>query len=147
MWPSWISIKSWLGKFSVTALLREQLALSEAKVAKLETEKTEFTATMATLTAELKQTQTDLCREKRQHQQLKDEHKEEIKVWKTVEFRKGKRTFGRWEAFCPKCHLPLFVSPSWESNHVSCSADCGWKPDIDAGELEVFLGHLAKQGD
>src|SRR5208282_2229883 len=145
MWPPWISIKSWLGKFSVTALLREQLALSEAKAAKLETENAELKAKIAALQAEHKLTQEALDKEKQEHQKLKDEHKEEIRIWKTVEFRKGKRTFGRWDAFCPKCHMPLFVSPSWDCDHVSCSADCGWKAAADADEILEFQASLKNQ--
>jgi hypothetical protein len=133
------------GKVSGAAMLREQLVLAQARVTQLETENVELKAQGAALEAELKLAREGYDKEKAEHQRLKDEHTEEIRVWKTVEYRKGKRTLDKWQAFCPKCHLPLMVSASYEFDHVSCSADCGWTAAITADEILKFLEYLKIQ--
>jgi hypothetical protein len=133
------------GKVSGAAMLREQLVLAQARVTQLETENVELKAKGAALEAELKLAREGYDKEKAEHQRLKDEHTEEIRVWKTVEYRKGKRTLDKWQAFCPKCHLPLMVSASYEFDHVSCSADCGWTAAITADEILKFLESLKIQ--
>lgn len=126
-------------------MLREQLVLAQARVTQLETENVDLKAKGAALEAELKLAREGYDKEKAEHQRLKDEHTEEIRVWKTVEYRKGKRTLDKWQAFCPKCHLPLMVSASYEFDHVSCSADCGWTAAITADEILKFLEYLKIQ--
>ena len=126
-------------------MLREQLALARARVTQLEIENAELKTKGAALEAELKLAREEYDKEKAEHQRLKVEHEEEVRVCKTVEFRKGKRTLNRWQAFCPKCHLPLMVSASHEFDHVSCSGDCGWTAAITADEILKFLEHLKKQ--
>jgi uncharacterized membrane protein len=38
--------------------------------------------------------------------QLAELQSEEIRIHRMIEFRRGKRTGGKWNAFCPKCHMP-----------------------------------------
>lgn len=71
--------------------------------------------------------------------------KEEIRILETVEYRKGQRTGQFWKAFCPKCHMPLIVSPSYEGNAAFCSTKCGWNGYVTAEEIESALGWLTKQ--
>jgi hypothetical protein len=63
--------------------------------------------------------------------QLTDSQVEEIRIYRGIEFRRGKRTHGKWMPFCPKCHMPSqyssAVSPSgFPSPAIVCSAHCGW---------------------
>ena len=81
--------------------------------------------------------------------QLADSQAEEIRIHKAIEFRRGKRTAGKWMGFCPKCHMPAqdaWIPRSRTSEKVVlCSARCGWqvfmklKLDEIIGELEHAL--------
>jgi|ERR1035437_266175 hypothetical protein len=62
-----------------------------------------------------------------EHQKLAALHLEEIRVHRSIEFRRGKRTGDKWTAFCPKCHLPA-VNKQSESAIVRCSdGACKWQ--------------------
>src|SRR6266436_1831642 len=39
--------------------------------------------------------------------QLAESQAEDIRIHRTIEFRRGKRTGDKWLAFCPQCHLPI----------------------------------------
>ena len=63
--------------------------------------------------------------------QLTDSQAEEIRIFRGIEFRRGKRTRDKWMPFCPKCHMPSqyssVVSPTgFPSPAIVCSAHCGW---------------------
>ena len=55
---------------------------------------------------------------------LEDLQSEEIRIHPTgIEFRRGKRTDGKWAAFCPVCHLPADTTTGF----VKCpNSKCGW---------------------
>lgn len=129
-------IKSIAGKFSIVALLREQLALAQVKIVNLEAENADLRAKVASLTLELKQAQMNLSQEKQQHEALKEEHIEEVRIWRTLEFRRGKRTFWNWAAFCPKCKMPVHSENEFL---VVCSSNCGWKCGMNADEAVEIL--------
>jgi FtsZ-binding cell division protein ZapB len=142
----WTWVLKIADKVSGAAMLREQFALAQARVTQLEIENAELKTKGAALAAELKLAREDCDQEKAEHQRLKDEHEEEVRIWKTVEYRKGKRTLNKWQPFCPQCHLPLMVSASHEFDHVSCSANCGWTAAISADEILKSLEYLKKEG-
>lgn len=131
-----------LGKFSVTAMLREQLALAKARVAQLEIENAELKAKAAVLEAELKLIREQHDQTKQQFKRLQKEHEEEIRTWRTVEFRRGRRTFGVWAAFCPSCHMPVNL----KSFTTECSAKCGWVSEMSQFEIQKFL-HFLETGE
>ena len=59
-------------------------------------------------------------------QRLKDTHLEEVRIESGIEFRRGKRTGGKWMGFCPVCHLPADTTAG-----VRCpDPKCGWQPSI-----------------
>ena len=63
--------------------------------------------------------------------QLAKAQAEEIIIHEAIEFRRGKRTRGKWLGFCPKCHMPAQdASVSSDGGRLiqgaTCSADCGW---------------------
>lgn len=132
----WHWVSSLYSKVSVTAMLREQLALEKARVSQLEEK-------VALLQAELQITQTELGNEKQEHQKLRQEHTEEVILWKIVEYRRGKRTFGRWRPFCPKCHLPLEVP---DYSEIRCPANCGWTAHLRKKDVLEVIDGLAKMG-
>jgi predicted O-linked N-acetylglucosamine transferase (SPINDLY family) len=62
--------------------------------------------------------------------QLAESQAEEVRVHRTVEFRRGKRTGGKWMAFCPKCGLPAAEGTEYNAPIVYCTSkydDCGWR--------------------
>ena len=73
--------------------------------------------------AKLVQEKTELER------QLAAAQAEDILIHRGIEFRRGKRTGNKWQAFCPKCHMPGQFSFARGSTHgrvMGCSARCGW---------------------
>ncbi len=64
--------------------------------------------------------------------QLSESQSEDIRIHLTIEFRRGKRTGGKWLAFCPKCHMPV-IEHKKSSNErlICCTSTCGWlSPDF-----------------
>ena len=117
------------------AFARDQFEALERKVSDLQTQIGRFDAQLERERTEHKQAREDL-------QRLKDEHFEEVRIHKMVEFRRGKRTGGKWLAFCSKCHLPAGGNRSMSGEpQVYCSADCGWVvyPEM---MLQQILGEL-----
>jgi len=74
-----------------------------------------------------------------------DKTPEQIRIIGTVEYRKGPKTFNCWNAFCPQCHMPLAISPSYEGNAAFCSTHCGWDMAPTAEEIEEAIKRLSKQ--
>lgn len=130
----------------VSDIVRERLSLALDRLAEAE-------AKIETLQSEKGSLQSQLERERLDHQQtrqelqrLKDEHAEEIRIHRTIEFRRGKRTGGKWMAFCPKCHLPVAEQHENGEPELYCIQkydDCGWRVypkmplDRIARELDV----------
>jgi regulator of replication initiation timing len=78
--------------------------------------------------------------------QLAESQAEDIRIHKGIEFRRGKRTGGKWLGFCPKCHMP--AEDAWipkargSQKVVMCSARCHWQVFMD-----LKLGDIAKEID
>ncbi len=72
--------------------------------------------------------------------QLAESQAEDVRIHRTIEFRKGKRTGGRWLAFCPTCHMP--AGHIEFSNVIECTARCGWKTAEIAESLEAIVSEL-----
>ena len=61
--------------------------------------------------------------------QLAAAQAEDIQIHRGIEFRRGKRTANKWQAFCPKCHMPAqftFLRGTVQGRTMACSARCGW---------------------
>ena len=95
---------------------------------------------IALLTAELAVLQLNLQQKEVELQNIQKLHEEEIFIWRTVEFRRGRRTFNNWAAFCPGCHKPVDLSFV-----VVCSMNCGWKSEMKKPEIAEFLKNLEKE--
>jgi hypothetical protein len=70
--------------------------------------------------------------------QLAEAQAEEVIIHRAIEFRRGKRTRGKWDAFCPKCHLPVMAN---EDYNATCTG-CGWFCDVSQHELARILAQL-----
>jgi hypothetical protein len=79
-------------------------------------------------------------------QQLTTARAEDVLIHKCIEFRRGRRTGGKWQAFCPKCHMPAqkrgVRTADGFTNGVVCSAHCGWHvfEDLSMDEIIQQLG-------
>lgn len=72
--------------------------------------------------------------------QLSEAQSEDICIHRMVEFRRGKRTGGMWQPFCPKCHMPAGIPQM--GVRVECSAGCGWKSAIGANDFKSVFSEL-----
>lgn len=132
MFSSIVSAKGLLSKFSMTALLREQLAVAKARNSELESENKEVRVKFGLEQASHQKTREELER-------LKHEHAEDVRIWQGVEFRRGTRTGGRWTAFCPKCHSPIVRGSVL---NVRCSANCDWSCNLTPEEVNEAIAAL-----
>ena len=131
-----------LKEIPMSDILRERLSLAldqssgfERQVAVMQTELGKLQAQLEVVALDRDKARADL-------QRLKDEHAEEIRIHRMVEFRRGKRTGSEWMAFCPKCHLPAGGEHSQSGEpFVYCSGACGWtvypRTTLDQILLEV----------
>jgi hypothetical protein len=70
--------------------------------------------------------------------QLAELQKEEVRIHRTIEFRRGPRTGGKWLPFCPKCHMPVNDTDYGQN---LCSALCGWKA-TRLHDMSVLIAQL-----
>ena len=113
-----------LKEIPMADILRERLSLALDQSAAFERQVGELQSKVGGLDAQLERERADHKQTREELRRLKEEHEEEIRVFSTTEFRRGKRTGGVWMAFCPKCHLPAGQRKS--DHFVFCSATCGW---------------------
>ena len=114
----------------ISDIVRERLSFAldrlmdaEAKIETLQTEK-------GSLQAQLDRERYDHKLAREELQRVKDEHMEDIRIHRTAEFRRGKRTGGKWMPFCPKCHLPVAEGNIGGEIGLYCIQkydDCGWR--------------------
>src|SRR5437667_6341850 len=70
--------------------------------------------------------------------ELSEANAEDVRIHHMVEFHCGKRTGGKWMAFCPKCEMP--VGGEWVTAGrpmAYCSASCGWSVNLPMSLDEV----------
>lgn len=119
-------------------LALDQLADSERQIAVLQTEN-------GKLQAQLQMAESERSKTQRELQKLQDEHAEEIQIHQLVEFRRGKRTAGKWQAFCPKCHMPLVDQQNARRVHMACcTAMCGWGPAELPSDLRSVIDEFSR---
>ena len=120
-----------LKEIPMADILRERLSLALDQSAALEREKAELQAKCAKLEAQLDIVTLDRNETRKELQRLKDESCEEIVIHEMVEFRRGKRTGGKWMAFCPKCRMPAADDQMPGGRRIAyCTAQCGWRVEI-----------------
>ena len=80
------------------------------------------------------------------HQKLARLHEEDVQLHWTMELRRGKRTDGRWMAFCPKCHMPLVGQQNPKNGRYlgCCSAVCGWGPAILPKDVQLIIDEFSR---
>lgn len=130
-----------LKEIPMADILRERLSLAldqflvlERKVSELQTKVGNLESKLEIVTLDRDKTQQELNR-------LKEEHIEEILIHRCIEFRRGRRTAGKWAAFCPKCHLPVANQEGYLD--VICSDRvCNWFITLDNMSLSQVMKEL-----
>jgi hypothetical protein len=117
------------------AIISERLALAKDQFSALGRKVEELQRENGKLEAKLEREQVDRDKAQRELNQLQKEHEEEVRVHRSIEFRRGKRTGGNWMAFCPKCHMPAAQLSG--AIYVTCS-DSGCKWNVRLGADKVF---------
>ena len=126
-------IEKLINEHGSAVILHERIALAKDQYAALERQVRESLESIATLRVKLEFETNEHEKTKTELMRLKEEHEEEIRIYKAIEFRKGKRTGGKWMAFCPKCHVPAEGGDIgvYRENfaRIVCTAGCGWIVD------------------
>jgi TolA-binding protein len=121
------SIEKLITEHGSAALLNQQLAFAKDQFADLERKISDLQTQVGRLDAQLERERLDHKQTLQELQQLKAEHAEEVRIHRMVEFRRGKRTGGKWMAFCPKCHMPVGDGQNMVGGPMAfCTAGCGW---------------------
>jgi DNA repair exonuclease SbcCD ATPase subunit len=117
-------------------ILKERLDLAKDQFVALDRKASELEREIGKLEAKLQREQLDRNQAQEELKRLQKEHEEDIRIYKNIEFRKGKRTGNTWSAFCPNCHLP---AEKLEADGTAiCSMLCGWHPRLKRGLDDIM---------
>lgn len=90
----------------IAAVQEEKIATFEKKFAQLEIENLQLRA---------------------ENECLKKAAEEEERVHEAITFKRGRRTGGKWAAFCSSCSKPARGDTLGAEYIVFCTARCGWR--------------------
>lgn len=94
---------------------------------------------------EMSERQSELSAENTQlKQKIAESEAEDIRIEFSTEFRRGKRTGNKWQAFCPKCHMPVGELPFSGRLNYYCTAGCGWRV-VPNCTLDTAIQFLSKE--
>ena len=112
----------------VSEILHERLSLTLDYAVDLERKLAECEAVKAKLELQLENIRTDRDKKAERIQVIEKALEEDVIINHGVEFRRGRRTSGKWIAFCPKCHLPAGYHQNSHDPTVYCpdTEHCGW---------------------
>lgn len=121
------------------AILSERLAFAKDQFEQLERKVSDLQTQTGRLEAQLEREQSDHKKDREELQRLKNEHAEEVRVYGSVEFRRGKRTGGVWIAFCPACH----TLADQTGGFVKCAdPKCGWEAILADKQVAEMITKL-----
>jgi len=127
--------KSALAEIQISEVLKERLEFAIDQGAATETKVAELRAEIADVKAELKIANLDAKKKQLELDELKERHKEEVRTVSGVEFRRGERTNGSWQPFCPKCHLPLILDMDEQFPPACSDQDCHWTSQLYSRQI------------
>jgi len=127
------SLRSSLTELPISDIVRARLELALDQLSDAQSKVSDLQTQVARLEAQLEREHLDHKQTKEELERLKDEHSEDIRIHRLIEFRRGLRTGGVWMPFCPSCHLPIDELRHDGTHRAYCSAnDCEWGPvDLD----------------
>ena len=120
-------------------VLTQQLAFARQQFSHLEKQVSDLQLESGRLKAQFEREQSDHKQAKEELQRLTDEHAEAIRIHSAIEFRRGKRTGGKWMAFCPYCHGPV----NFTVGIAKCAnTKCQWELLTDEKEVNEMIAQL-----
>jgi hypothetical protein len=131
-----------LKEIPMADILRERLSLALDQSAAFERQIAVLQKENGKLQAQLEVVTLDCNKAKQELRRLEAEHAEEVRIFNTIEFRRGKRTNGQWLPFCPKCHMPASDIFHRGETNINCSAGCGWFGYQSELSLAAIIGHI-----
>jgi hypothetical protein len=139
--PIFDGIEKLINEHGSSVILNQQLAFAKERFAGLERKVAELQTQVGRLEAQLDREMEDHKSTAHKLQQLENTWAEEVRIHYSVEFRKGKRTWDKWAAFCPKCHLPARYDA--ENYLVTCAdGQCSWAISLGSRPLEQAIREL-----
>jgi len=133
------TIKQSLTELPISDILKARLEFAFDQSSALERQVSELQTKIGQLQAQLEIVTLDRDKAQRELQGLKDEHAEEIRIHRMIEFRRGKRTGGQWIAFCPQCHIPADTVNAF----INCpNSKCRWETLVPSAELKQIIAEL-----
>jgi hypothetical protein len=126
-----------LKEIPMADILRERLSLALDRLAEAERQIEILQSQKGQLEFQLQAVTLDYEKAQLELHSIRELHKEEVRIFRSAEFRRGTRTRGQWLPFCPQCHLPA-NAPQGDF-FLACSASCGWCADFDKTELPALL--------
>jgi hypothetical protein len=129
-----------LKEIPMSDILRERLSLALDQSSDAQRQIAALQTDYGSLKAQLERERSDHEITKQELQELKDKHAEEIRIFRMIEFRRGKRTGGVWAPFCPKCHAPALTEGE---PFVRCTdGNCKWYTMVSVNSLEEIIGKI-----
>jgi hypothetical protein len=115
-----------LKEIPMADILRERLSLALDRLDDAERSIGVLQADLGSLRAQLEIERSARHASERELRLLKEEHAEETRILRGFEFRRSRRTEGKWLPFCPKCHMPIHEISLEDGLVGVCSGRCGW---------------------
>lgn len=126
-----------LVELPISDIVRERLSLALDRLEEAESKMTILQTENGKLQSQLENVTLDRDKAREQHQRLQDEHREDIRIFRSLEFRRGLRTNKEWLPFCPQCHMPVAIADR-ERNAI-CTGSCGWTSGLTQAEFREVL--------
>lgn len=126
----------------VTDVMRERVSLALDQISVLEKRNADLQILVGEARAELKLAVKRADKAERELETLRAQHSESVRIHRGIEFRRGSRTNGEWQPFCPKCHLPVHGAPRDDMNVFCSDNDCGWGVPLLTRELPRVIADL-----
>jgi hypothetical protein len=128
----------------ISEVLRERLSLTVDRLEETENKVGSLQSENGGLQAKLEREQLDHEQTKQELQKLRELLQEDVRFVRGVEFRRGARTGGKWEPFCPKCHLPVTYSHD-PTDPIFCNdfAQCKWHSGARSWEVQQAAAELS----
>jgi len=135
-----------LVEIPVSDILRERLSLALEYAADLERQLEACKTAKAKLEVQLENVCIDRDKKSERIQVIEKSLEETVLINHGVEFRKGKRTSGKWMAFCPKCHLPAGYHGISDDPKIFCpdTGHCGWCGIETCNDIYAWIRELPK---
>ena len=133
------AIEKLINEHGSAVILNQQLAFAKDQYAAQERLVGELQSKAAKLEAQFEIEQSNHKTTRQELQRIVDEHSEDVRVHRAIEFRRGKRTGGNWIAFCPVCHTPADTTMLV----ICANPKCKWKLIIPGDQVPNYISELA----